>query len=28
VGLVYGILTGGLAGGAMAWIYNRVALSR
>jgi hypothetical protein len=28
VGLVYGALTGALAGGALAWIYNRVALSR
>lgn len=24
-GLAYGILTGGAAGGAMAWIYNRIA---
>ena len=28
VGFVYGALTGALAGGALAWIYNRVALSR
>jgi uncharacterized MAPEG superfamily protein len=25
VGLAYGALTGALAGGAMAWIYNRIA---
>lgn len=28
VGFVYGALTGALAGGALAWIYNRIALSR
>lgn len=26
VGLVYGALTGALAGGALAWTYNRIAL--
>lgn len=25
VGLGYGVLAGGLTGGAMAWIYNRIA---
>ncbi|MGH7542579.1 MAG: hypothetical protein ACREK7_01445 [Gemmatimonadota bacterium] len=25
VGLAYGVLAGGAAGGAMAWIYNRIA---
>jgi len=28
LGFAYGALTGALAGGAVAWIYNRVALSR
>lgn len=28
IGFAYGALTGALAGGALAWIYNRVALSR
>lgn len=28
VGFGYGALTGALAGGGLAWIYNRVALSR
>lgn len=26
VGLAYGALTGALAGGSLAWIYNRIAL--
>ncbi|MGH7570260.1 MAG: hypothetical protein ACREMK_00255 [Gemmatimonadota bacterium] len=26
VGLAYGALTGALAGGALAWTYNRIAL--
>lgn len=25
VGFAYGVLTGGLVGGVMAWIYNRIA---
>jgi uncharacterized MAPEG superfamily protein len=28
LGFAYGALTGTLAGGALAWIYNRVAFSR